>query len=123
MGYFRLVGNDRLGDLSIRRDGAVMETALDDRALRDHGLDPAALVQIELEPGDLAFWHLCTLHGSGPNRSAGDRRLYINGYVRAANCERGEWAFRAGRPCPLGAPVLVSYEDLHRRPEPHFIDD
>jgi hypothetical protein len=62
------------------------------------------------------------VHGSGANRAAGARRLYINGYVTAANCDRGEWAFREGRPCRLGAPVLVHYEALHTRPEPHFFD-
>ena len=40
----------------------------------------------------------------------------------AADCERGEWAFRDGKPCTLGAPVLVHYEQLHERPEPHFVD-
>ena len=63
-----------------------------------------------------------TIHGSGPNVSSTDRRLYINGYVTAENCDRGEWAFRDGAPCELGEPVLVHYDDLHKRPEPHFVD-
>ena len=46
----------------------------------------------------------------------------MNGYVTAANSDRGEWAFRDGQPCPLGEPVLVQYEDLHTRPEPHYVD-
>jgi hypothetical protein len=51
-----------------------------------------------------------------------DRRFYLNGYVVAENCDRGEWAFQGGEPCPLGEPVLVHYEDLYARPEPHYVD-
>ena len=87
------------------------------------GLDPAQAEPLLLEPGDVALWGLFTVHGSGPNRSTIDRRVYLNGYVAAAHCDRGEWTFRDGEPCPLGAPVLVHYEDLHRRPEPHYLDD
>jgi hypothetical protein len=42
--------------------------------------------------------------------------------VVAENCDRGELAFQGGEPCPLGEPVLVHYEDLHTRPEPHYVD-
>jgi hypothetical protein len=48
--------------------------------------------------------------------------FYINGYVTARNAERGAWAFRNGIPCPLGDPVLIHYEDLYDRPEPHYVD-
>jgi len=85
-------------------------------------LDPARLVDLELEPGDVAFWNVYTIHGSGPNRSAVDRRFYLNGYVRAEDCDRGEWAFREGAPMPLGAPLLVHYDELFSRPEPHYLD-
>jgi len=87
------------------------------------GLDPAKLVVLELDPGDVALWHVHTIHGSGPNLTPGDRRFYLNGYVRAADCDRGEWAFRDGAPCPLGEPVLVHYEALHSRPGPHYLDE
>jgi hypothetical protein len=71
----------------------------------------------------VAIWHVHTLHGSGPNRSQGDRRFYINGYVTAANCDRGEWAFRDGEPCPLeGEHSLVHYEELYSNPGPMFVD-
>jgi hypothetical protein len=64
------------------------------------------------------------VHGSGTNRSNHKRRFYINGYVKASDCDRGEWAFRNGRPVPLGPrPVLVHYEDLHARPDPHYVED
>jgi hypothetical protein len=99
-----------------------MDAAMGERALRRAGLDPARLVDVELEPGDVAFWNVGTIHGSCRNATAGDRRFYLNGYVRAADADRGEWAFRDGRPCPLGDPVLVHYEELFERPEPHYVD-
>ncbi len=50
------------------------------------------------------------------------RRLYINGYVRAGACGRGEWTFRDGLPVPLGPkPALVHDEQLRERPEPHYV--
>jgi ectoine hydroxylase-related dioxygenase (phytanoyl-CoA dioxygenase family) len=91
--------------------------------LRDAGIDPDRLVDLTLEPGDVAFWHPCTVHGSGPNRGSDQRRFYLNSYVRAPDCDRGEWAFRAGKPVALsGDPVLVHYEALYTRPEPHYLD-
>ena len=53
------------------------------------GLDPAGLADLALEPGDIALWNLFLVHGSGANPGPGDRRLYINGYVRATDCDRG----------------------------------
>lgn len=115
-------GSHRLGELTTAK-GRVMNRSLSDRDLVDLGLDPADVVDLTLEPGDVAFWHLHTIHGSGPNRTRIDRRFYLNGYVVAESCDRGEWAFRDGQPCPLGEPVLVHYEDLHERPEPHYLED
>jgi Phytanoyl-CoA dioxygenase (PhyH) len=86
------------------------------------GLDPADLVDVVLDPGDLVLWHPYTVHGSHPNRSTADRRSYINAYVVARDCDRGAWAFRAGQPCGLGDPVLIQYENLFVRPEPHYVD-
>jgi ectoine hydroxylase-related dioxygenase (phytanoyl-CoA dioxygenase family) len=117
-----LPGSHELGELGFEGTGRVMDRALSDDDLRALGLDPAAKVDLVLDPGDVALWHLNLIHGSGPNRSAGDRRFYLNGYVIAKNCDRGEWAFRKGEPCALGEPVLVHYEDLHNRPEPHYLE-
>jgi ectoine hydroxylase-related dioxygenase (phytanoyl-CoA dioxygenase family) len=111
----------RLGELALP-EGRVMDTPLREDDLTRIGLDPARAVVVELNPGDVAFWNLYMVHGSGPNRATIDRRLYINGYVKAENCDRGAWTFRRGKPVPLGAPVLVHYEDLHVRPEPHYVD-
>lgn len=124
-GAMRIIpGSHRRGDLGLGGDGAILDQSLQDEALQAAGLDPAATVDLVMEPGDLALWSPYLVHGSGANRSARDRRLYINGYVVAADCDRGEWAFRHGVPVPLGpAPALVHYEALHERPEPHFIAD
>jgi ectoine hydroxylase-related dioxygenase (phytanoyl-CoA dioxygenase family) len=117
-----LPGSHKLGELGFEGTGRVMDRLLSDDDLTALGLDPAAKVDLVLEPGDVALWHLNLIHGSGPNRSAGDRRFYLNGYVIAKNCDRGEWAFREGEPCALGEPALVHYEDLHSRPEPHYLE-
>lgn len=115
-------GSHRLGEVDLAVAGRVMDAAMADDSLRRAGLDPAKVVDLELEPGDLALWHPFTIHGSGPNVSVRDRRFYLNGYVRAADCDRGEWTFRDGAPCALGQPVLVHYDALLERPEPHFVD-
>jgi ectoine hydroxylase-related dioxygenase (phytanoyl-CoA dioxygenase family) len=116
-------GSQLLGRKELAGPGPVLDQAMGDEQLVAAGLDPAKLVDIELDPGDVALWNVYTIHGSGRNDSTCDRRFYLNGYVRAEDCERGEWTFRAGSPCPLGAPVLVHYEDLYERPEPHFLED
>ncbi len=116
-----LPGSHRLGELRFADDAPVMDRTLDDNDLRKLGLDPESKVDLVLEPGDLALWHLHLVHGSGANTSMRDRRFLINGYVIADNCERGEWAFRNGAPCQLGEPVLVHYEDLYTRPGPFYV--
>lgn len=116
-------GSHLLGDLPFDPTRPTMHVSMDSGDLVDLGVDPAKAVTLELDPGDLAFWSVHTLHGSGPNSSAMDRRLYINGYVIAENCDRGEWAFRDGVPCAIsGEPALVHYEQLHTDPGPHYVD-
>ncbi|NIA70676.1 phytanoyl-CoA dioxygenase family protein [Pelagibius litoralis] len=116
-------GSHRLGELPFDPTRPSLHEALDDADLTRFGVDAANTVVVEMEPGDVALWHVHTLHGSGPNRSAMDRRFYINGYVIAENCDRGEWAFRDGEPCPLeGAQNLVHYEELYSNPGPMFVD-
>jgi ectoine hydroxylase-related dioxygenase (phytanoyl-CoA dioxygenase family) len=117
-----LPGSHRAGEIAFPANGRVMESAKSDDALVRAGLDPARGVDLVLDPGDVALWGLFMVHGSGPNRSGIDRRFYLNGYVRAEDCDRGEWAWRGGRPCPLGAPALVHYEQLRERPEPHYVE-
>lgn len=119
-----LPGSHLRGDLGLGGDGPILQQSLQDDALRAARLDPASVVDLELAPGDLALWSPYLVHGSGPNVSGADRRLYINGYVTAADCDRGEWAFRNGQPVPLGPePALVHFEGLREKPGPHFLED
>jgi len=123
-GAMRVIpGSHLMGDLGLGADGPILDQTMQDDTLRAVGLDPAAAVDLELAPGDLALWSPYLVHGSGVNVTAADRRLYINGYVRSMDCDRGEVAFTHGRPQPLGLrPALVHYEALHEKPGPHFID-
>jgi ectoine hydroxylase-related dioxygenase (phytanoyl-CoA dioxygenase family) len=123
-GCMRFIPRSHLrGDLDMDASKLAMGTEMSDDALRAVGLDAADVVDLLLEPGDLALWSPYLVHGSGKNVSNHRRRLYINGYVRASDCDRGEWAFRYGRSVPFGPrPVLVHYEELHERPGPHYTD-
>lgn len=115
-------GSHLRGDLDIDTATTVLANPLSDDALIACGLTPGDVVDLVLAPGDLAMWNPYLVHGSGENRSHHRRRLYINGYVRAGDCDRGEWAFRDGEPVPLGAkPALVHYEQLHSHGEPHYV--
>ena len=120
-GCMRIIPRSHLrGDLRMDDTLKALGSAMTDTALAEVGLCEAEAI----EPGDLALWSPYLVHGSGKNRSSHKRRLYINGYVRSADCDRGEWAFREGRPVPLGPePALVHFEDLHEHPGPHYIDD
>ena len=116
-------GSQTLGDLPFDASRSSMSAAKDDGDLEALGLDPARAVTLAMEPGDVALWGVHTLHGSGPNTTDIDRRFYINGYVIADNCDRGEWAFRGGAPVPLpDEPSLVHYEELFEEPGPKFVD-
>ena len=61
---------------------------------------PAAVPAL-LDPGDVVIWSPYTIHGSEPNRSRRSRRLYINGFARAADCDHGIVATEGGKPLPL----------------------
>lgn len=115
-------GSHQRGNLPLDTTTEVLGTAMDDAALTEAGLSPGNIVDLVLEPGDLAMWNPYLVHASGLNSSNHRRRLYINGYVRAADCDRGEWAFRDGKPVPFGPePALVHYEALRERGEPHYV--
>ena len=121
-GCMRLIPRSHLrGDLGMDCSTKALGSAPTEAALEAVGLSASSAVDLLLEPGDLALWSPYLVHASGTNRSKHRRRFYINGYVRAADCDRGEWAFRGGRPVPLGPrPALIHYEELHERPEPHY---
>lgn len=124
-GCMRIIPRSHLrGDLQMGSSELVLGRAMTDTALEAVGLSAADAEYLVLEPGDLALWSPYLVHGSGKNVSDHRRRLYINGYVRASDCDRGEWAFRDGVPVPLGPkPQLVHFEELHERPGPHYVDD
>jgi ectoine hydroxylase-related dioxygenase (phytanoyl-CoA dioxygenase family) len=122
-GGMRFIPKSHLrGDLGMDCSKKALGTPLMDKALDDVGLSAADAIDLVLEPGDLAIWSPYLVHGSGINRSSHKRRFFINGYVRAVDCDRGEWAFRGGNPVPLGpVPKLVHYEELRERPGPHYV--
>ena len=118
-----LPGSHQRGELAIPTPAQVLAGPPTDEALRAAGLDPATAIDLDLEPGDVAIWSVFLVHGSGRNVTRGDRRFYINGYVRAADCDRGEWSFREGQPVGITIPGLVTYEDLNDHPEPHYVEE
>jgi ectoine hydroxylase-related dioxygenase (phytanoyl-CoA dioxygenase family) len=121
-GCMRFIPRSHLrGDLGMDCSELVLGSAMKDSVLEQVGLSDEDVIDLLLEPGDLALWSPYLVHGSGKNTSGHKRRLYINGYVRAADCDRGEWAFRGGQPVPFGPePALVHYDELRERPEPHY---
>ena len=111
------------GDLGMDCSKKALGSAMTDDALAEVGLSASDAVDLLLEPGDLALWSSYLVHGSGKNTLNHKRRLYINGYVRAEDCDRGEWAFREGEPVPFESrQELVHYDELYERPEPHYPD-
>jgi ectoine hydroxylase-related dioxygenase (phytanoyl-CoA dioxygenase family) len=122
-GCMRIVPGSHLrGDLGMDCSRKALGTAMAGDALEAIGFSDADAIDLALEPGDFAMWSPYLVHGSGTNSSDHKRRLYINGYVRAADCDRGELTFRNGLPVPLGSrPALVHYEELYERPEPHYV--
>lgn len=116
----------KLGYLGLSDDGPIMKGSTQRGELEQSGLDPAKVVNIELEPGDLALWGLLSVHGSNQNHSQHDRAFLIQSYVRASTTDanRGEWAFRDGQSTPLGAePQLCKYEQLYEKPGPFYSEN
>lgn len=124
-GGLRVIPGSHLrGDLRMDCSTHSLGMAMKDGALESVGLSPDEAMDLRLEPGDLALWSPFLVHGSGRNRSGHKRRFYINGYVRAEDCDRGEWAFRNGVAVPFGpSPALIHYEELRERPAPHYPED
>ena len=112
----------KLGNIKYFTNESVFQEEISDDVLKELGVDNLPLVRATLNPGDLAIWHPFLLHGSPPNSSEMDRRTYLNGYVKAENSDRGEWAFKNGVPQKLGEPQLVQFEELHSRPDPFYLE-
>jgi len=123
-GCLRIVpGSHRMGylGLSDNGSGSIMKGLTLEDELVAVGIDPADMIDVVLEPGDLAMWGLLTVHGSLPNESQVDRAFAISSYVRADTSQRGEWAFRGGVGVPLGdVPQLCKNERLYDNLEPHY---
>lgn len=121
-GAMRFVRGSHLrGHLDLDLGEEVLGREMADAALQRVGLSTADIVDLDLAPGDLALWSPYLVHGSGVNTSGHQRRFYINGYVCADDCDRGEWAFKGGKPVPLGPEqALVHYEQLRENPHPHY---
>jgi ectoine hydroxylase-related dioxygenase (phytanoyl-CoA dioxygenase family) len=49
--------------------------------LPDSLVDESRAIDLQLEPGDVAIFGPFVIHGSGPNVSAGKRRLFLQGYA------------------------------------------
>lgn len=122
-GCMRFIPRSHLrGDLGMDSSETVLGTEMKDHVLEQVGLSEEHAFDLVLEPGDLALWSPYLVHGSGKNRSSHKRRFYINGYVRAGECDRGEWAFRDGERVPFGSePALVHYDELRERPGPQYL--
>ena len=84
-------GSHKLGDLKTKRyaEGQIEEK-----------VDVSAAVPCHASPGDVILFTSYTVHGSTPNTTDRPRRSYINGFVRAASCTIGKWAFLEGKPVP-----------------------
>ena len=115
-------GSHKLGNIKYITEKSVFQEDISEEVLDALELSHLPKVNVLLNPGDVAIWHPFLLHGSPPNISEIDRRTYLNGFVKAENCDRGEWAFKDGQPEALGEPQLVQFENLYEQPEPHYLD-
>ena len=123
-GCLRVVpGSHKMGylGLSDNGSGSIMKGLTLEDELVGVGIDPSEIVDVELEPGDAVMWGLLTVHGSLPNESSMDRAFALSSYVRGGTSQRGEWAFKDGRPQLLGpTPQLCKNEKLFDNLEPHY---
>lgn len=103
-----LPGSHKLGDLKTTRyTGGEIE----------QHVDVSAAVPCEANPGDVILFTSYTVHSSAPNTTDRPRRSYINGFVRAASCTLGKWAFLDGRPVPITSDR--DYHALRAQPSEH----
>jgi Phytanoyl-CoA dioxygenase (PhyH) len=85
-------GSHKRGNLELKRYAAGQVEA---------HVDVGTAVACAASAGDVIMFTSYTVHGSQPNRTDRPRRSYINGFVRAASCDVGKWAFLDGRPVPI----------------------
>lgn len=102
-GGMRVVaGSHQAGDLQIERKTSVMLDSPASMDLAALGLASLEERDIQLDPGDVIFWHPHILHGSPSNRSDKlNRRFFVTGYMRSIDCDASDPVFRNGRACPF----------------------
>jgi ectoine hydroxylase-related dioxygenase (phytanoyl-CoA dioxygenase family) len=101
-------GSHQRGDLGIQQKTSVMVEAPTDHELARLGFLPEQVRDIEIDAGDAVIWHAHVLHGSPPNRSGRDDRLfYVIGYMMQSDSDEGDPAFIGGKPCPYVRGCLI----------------
>jgi ectoine hydroxylase-related dioxygenase (phytanoyl-CoA dioxygenase family) len=85
--------------------------------------DDERIKPLEMDPGDVALWSTYTVHGGGLNTTQFlDRRFYINGFVRADACSRGEWVWKDGKTQKLGSKqALIQFEEVDSLTEGFYV--
>lgn len=114
------MGKGEMDDFSPKDRGATAEEDWEAA-----GFKTAELIDVAMEAGDVAFWTPYTVHGGGINTTTDNaRRLYINGYVIADNCDRGEWVFRDGQPVALDLtnPALIQFDPVREKTHAFYPD-
>lgn len=104
------LGCDAMNDFAPKDPAATAE-----KDWQDAGVDMSQLIDVVMPAGSVALWTPFTIHGGGINTTTDNaRRLYINGYVKASNCDRGEWTFREGKPVALDQAnqALVQFDEI-----------
>jgi ectoine hydroxylase-related dioxygenase (phytanoyl-CoA dioxygenase family) len=71
--------------------------------------DAKSAVTPELEPGDICMFGPYMIHGSTPNRSDLQRRVFINGFANADQCDHGLPVLNGGVVIKT-TPGLMEYE-------------
>lgn len=77
------------------RRGLIRHEQIDDWQIREDGIDEESVFYAEMEPGDVMFLDVLTLHSSGPNRSDEPRLAALVNYISAPP--------RAGQTSPYGS--------------------
>lgn len=123
-GAMKIVPRSHLnGDLDMER---IKTSTFDTReaAVAAVGFDPRDCIDVEMDEGDVALWGPYTIHGGGINVTEDNqRRMLINGYVRASDCDRGQPVFDDGKPVPLKIPAMIQYDKLYTKPDPWYPAD
>ncbi|NRA39578.1 MAG: phytanoyl-CoA dioxygenase family protein [Planctomycetes bacterium] len=88
--------------------------------------DDPRKIDLVMNPGDVGLWNAFTVHGGGLNTTTNmDRRININGFVKAENCDRGELIWDHGKLSPLSRnpQSLIQYDGIHDNPHAHYPGD